>query len=252
MKLSIENQGSDDLLLLHGWGMHSGMWGDLSFPHARVDLPGHGLSAWDDSFAGLDDWVDCLAAQVVKPVDLCGWSLGGLLALRWAEKYPDQVRSLVLVTSTPCFVQQVGWDCAMAASVLAGFAEALQQNYLATLKRFLSLQLRGGAEERALLLAMRDLLVSRGEPSQKALVQGLEILRDTDLRGILPSIRQRTLVIAGEKDTLTPAGASEFMGQQLPNAELVVVKGASHVPFLSHQLEFERLLMGFVGKAWEK
>jgi pimeloyl-ACP methyl ester carboxylesterase len=37
------------------------------------------------------------------------------------------------------------------------------------------------------------------------------------------------LVIAGEKDTFTPASLSEFMAEQMPKAELLMIKGGSHV-----------------------
>lgn len=264
MSLHVETQGSGaPLLLIHGWGMHGGMWGVVAgqlaehFRVLAVDLPGHGYSAVRDSsrHSGdvgmnpdllIDSIVDLLAEQFDEPLALCGWSLGGQIALRWALRNPQQIHRLALVATTPCFVRRPGWECAMAEETLAGFAAALQQDYALTLRRFLALQVRGSERERELLAALRSALTSRGEPDLAALHAGLEILRDCDLRSTLPDIRQPALVIGGGRDTLTPPQASHYLAAQLPDARLAEIEGAAHAPFLSHPDEFMRHLMSFL------
>jgi len=252
MSLRLESQGSGaPLLLIHGWGMHGGMWGQVAVQLATkyrvhsVDLPGHGASATCMPYE-LDTLVQLLSEQFDEPLTLCGWSLGGQIALRWAQLHPAQVKKLVLVATTPCFVQQQDWNCAMAAETLQDFAASLLQNHALTLKRFLALQLRGSENERELLLDLRALLFANGEPDVAALQGGLEILRDTDMRHQLNQITQPALVIAGERDTLTPLPASEYMAEALPNARLAVMQGAAHAPFLSHQQLFMQQLTSFL------
>lgn len=252
MTLHVEIHGTGaPLLLIHGWGMHGGLWGELiprlaeNFQVITVDLPGHGLSRDCGLDANnvrinshlrldIDAFVDVLAAQFSEPLHVCGWSLGGQIALRWAARFPLQIQKLILLASTPCFVQQSAWDCAMSAETLVGFAEALQQDYALTLRRFLALQVRGSDNEKALLLRLRQALFSRGEPNQAILQRGLGILRDCDLRADLPKMLTPTLVMGGERDTLTPPQASAFLAQQLPHARLELIRGAAHAPFLSH------------------
>jgi len=251
MSLHFESQGSGaPLLLIHGWGMHGGMWGQVAAQLATnyrvhsIDLPGHGGSAACTPY-DLDFLVQQLSAQFDEPLIVCGWSLGGQVALRWAQLHPAQVEKLVLVATTPCFVQQENWSCAMAAETLQDFAASLLQNHVQTLRRFLALQLRGSENERELLLDLRARLFANGEPDAVALHGGLEILRDTDLRHQLNQITQPTLVIAGERDTLTPLQASEYMAQAL-NARLAVIQGAAHAPFLSHPQLFMQQLTSFL------
>lgn len=250
------------LLLIHGWGMHGGMWGGVAeklAAHCRVlavDLPGHGFSSRIEdrglrseeqaSAFTLDSIVDELSAQFDEPLTVCGWSLGGQVAMRWAARHPQQVSRLVLVASTPCFVRQADWPSAMAAETLAEFAAALQQNYALTLRRFLALQVRGSEQERELLATLRNALFSRGEPDLAALQGGLEILRDCDLRNALPDIKQSALVMAGERDTLTPPQASQYMAAQMPEAQLATISGAAHAPFLSHPDEFVKHVVNFL------
>jgi pimeloyl-[acyl-carrier protein] methyl ester esterase len=250
-----EYAGSEEsgtpLLLIHGWGMHGGMWGGVAeklaqyFHVLAVDLPGHGQSAAMAHY-DLDRVVDILSAQFREPLNVCGWSLGGQVALRWAMRYPQQVQRLVLVASTPCFVRLDDWKYALSVEILEEFATNLQQNYAQTLKRFLSLQMRGSEQEREILAILRDGLFSRGEPDLFALQAGLEILRTSDLRAALPEVQQATLVLAGERDTLIPLQATQYLAQQMPNAELVKIKGAAHAPFLSHPEEFVGHMVKFL------
>ena len=135
----------------------------------------------------------------------------------------------------------------MAADTLQDFAASLLQNHALTLKRFLALQLRGSENERELLLALRARLYANGEPDIAALRGGLDILRDTDLRSQLTQITHPTLVIAGERDTLTPSAAAEYLAQTLPNACLVKIQGAAHAPFLSHTDQFMTAVLNFMG-----
>ena len=233
--------------------MHGGIWDSVvpqlaqQFRVHCVDLPGHGYSKGKgERDYTLDSIVDALSQHFVESLTVCGWSLGGQVAMRWAQLFPAQVRKLILVASTPCFVQRAGWQCALDADVLQQFASALAQHYQSTLKRFLALQLLGSGAERELLADLRSRIFSRGEPDMEALYGGLHILRDTDLRAILPQLAQAALVIAGERDALTPPAASEYLARQLPDARLAVIKGAAHVPFLSHPQIFVEQITGFL------
>lgn len=252
MNLHVESSGSGSpLLLIHGWGMHAGVWEDTArklsadFRVHCVDLPGYGRSKAIGAVS-LDAIVDALSATIAEPVTACGWSLGGQIALRWAALEPDKVRRLILVASTPSFTRHADWDFGLESDVLKQFAADLEQNYAATLRRFIALQLRGSENERVLLTKLRERLFSRGEPDPGALRTGLDILRDADLRAESPGIRQPTLVIAGERDKLTPPEASSWLAQTMPAARLEIIAGAAHAPFLSHPDHFVELLKSFL------
>src|SRR5512141_808528 len=118
--LHVETLGSGaPLLLIHGWGMHGGVWTDVAeklaadFQVHVVDLPGNGASAPLPA-TDLDTLVDALSARFPGPLSVCGWSLGGQLALHWAAREPEQMRRLILVASTPCFAEREGWLFGMA------------------------------------------------------------------------------------------------------------------------------------------
>ena len=263
MTLHVEVTGrGEPLLMLHGWGMHGGIWSDAVAQLAQhfrvhcVDLPGHGQSALitpspvglgrERGLVLLDEIVQQLSAQFDQPVTLCGWSLGGQIALRWAMREPEKIKRLVLVSSTPCFAERNDWLFGMPQHILQQFADDLEKNHTATLRRFIGLQVRGSEHERETLATLREQLSSHGEPDRGALRGGLEILRDADLRDVLPEIKQPALVIAGERDKLSLPEASHYLARKLANAREVEIKGAAHAPFLSHRAEFVGHLLDFV------
>jgi pimeloyl-[acyl-carrier protein] methyl ester esterase len=254
-RLHVESVGAGPpLVLLHGWAMHSGMWGsvvaDLAprFRVHAVDLPGHGHSV------AVAPWtLDAVVAEVAaafaghdEPLAVVGWSLGGVVALRWALASPERVGRLALICTTPCFVARHDWPHAMAAAALAQFGDELRVAYRLTLLRFLSLQLRGSDGGRAALATMRGHLFARPDPAPAVLAEALCALAATDLRAGAPEIRQPALVVAGERDALTPCAAGEWLARALPHARFTAIAGAAHAPHLSHPAEFGVALNGFL------
>ena len=242
------------LVLLHGWAMHSGFWGPLVPRLARrhrvhaVDLPGHGESAAPPKFT-LDGAVAALEAAFATagpPLTLVGWSLGGLIAMRWALVRPHRVRRLVLVATSPRFISGEDWPHAMAPETLDRFGDELRVAWRLTVQRFLALQLQGTLHSRALLADMRERLLARKAPSTATLVEALAVLRNSDFRDEVARIEQPTLVISGDRDTLAFPGAGRYLGDGLPNARFVLISGAAHVPFLSHAEAFNAALDGFL------
>mgnify|MGYP001559869254 CR=1 FL=1 len=240
-----ERQGSGlDLVLVHGWGLHGGIWGDLParlakyFRVTTLDLPGHGRSREVSSDLSLAAFTDSVAELCPGAAIWLGWSLGGLIALHAALRHPQKVAKLVLVGATPKFVQAPDWPHAMPTEVFAGFARSLAQDYRATLLRFLSLHAGNSESARALLKQLRAEMFAQGEPQPEALAAGLAILEQTDLRARLMEIQVPALVVHGSHDRLAPPAAGEYLAAQLPQARLLRLEGAGHAPFLSHAALF--------------
>lgn len=252
MSLYIDTQGSGpDLVMLHGWGLHGGLFGPVIEPLAQhfrlhlVDLPGHGRSPMLEGDYTLETVAEAIADEVPAGAHWLGWSLGGRIALA-AARDGAAIDKLILVGANPCFTQKPDWPHAMPEAELEQFATSLRDNYKVTLQRFLAVQSRGSERAREELRNLRESLFAHGEPDPQALAGGLEILRSADLRPALAAINQPTLVLHGERDTLAPLAAAEYTAAQLPNGRLKVVAGAGHAPFISHPESFIRAVVEFL------
>jgi len=239
MKLYTQTGGNGpDLVLIHGWGLHAGVWDEFAplletdFRVTRIDLPGHGRSEWQGEIS-LDDMVDAVLAATPETAVWLGWSLGGLVATGAALKMPAKVAALVTIASTPCFIRKPDWQSAMLPDMLEVFAGELEKDYAQTLGRFLALQVRGSDNASSVLRSLRAKLLTHGEPDTAGLRAGLEILRSTDLRGSVAAIDCPTLFIMGERDTLVPVSAGHAACEFFPDAQLQVIEGAGHAPFIA-------------------
>jgi pimeloyl-[acyl-carrier protein] methyl ester esterase len=253
MSLHVDCAGTGpDLVLLHGWGMHSGAWAEeiprLARKHRvhAIDLPGHGRSA--AAHAGsFDAAADEIARLVPEDAVVCGWSLGGLLAQRIAHRHPRKVRRLVLVASTPCFVQRPDWSAAMTAGTLESFATGLEGDRAGTLARFVRLNALHGTGSRDAIRAFIARLDERGPPSPAALAASLDWLRETDLRAEAATISAPTLVVHGARDALAPVEAGRWLARTIPDSRLVEISDAAHLPFFTHREAFLAAMESFLG-----
>lgn len=238
---------SPQTVFLHGWGLHGGIWSETlaALPGMAPDLPGYGAAPAVTPYRA-ETLADALAAALAEPVNLVGWSLGGMVALALAVRHPGKVARLALVGASPAFVNRPGWAYGLTPEVLTGFADSLRLDYRATLLRFLSLQARGGDAAREVTGRLRETVFQRGEPDAAALAAGLDLLRDVDLRETAPRVACPTLVLHGAYDILCPVDAGRWLAERIPGARLALHERAAHAPFLSHPAWFAETVGGFL------
>lgn len=230
---------AEDLVLLHGWGLHSIVWDPIMpallerFRVTVVDLPGMGQSPLPNGDYDLDFVVGQVRRVLPQRCHLMGWSLGGLVALKLALEEPERIDSLVTVATTPRFTATDDWPAAMRPEILAKFAEMMEEDYEGTLVRFLALNCKDSPTMREDIALLKDILYFCGLPAQRALRGGLEILRDSDLRNELVRLDVPALMMFGENDNLVPAAVMAQVEKLNPGIRLALLKGLAHVPFLS-------------------
>ncbi len=259
--IHIESTGKGpNLVLLHGWAMNGAVWQPLvrslskQFTLHIVDIPGMGLSRPIEPY-NLHAIAEKVAEMLPANADILGWSWGGQVAMRIALDHPDAVRRLVLVGSTPCFVNkeasksQPAWQAGIAPEVFNQFATKVDADYQKTMTQFLTLQCMGDIRARITVRMLRKKFEERPAPSTQTLQKALHILLETDLRAEVAALRKPTLLIHGDRDTLAPVQAAHWMMQNLPIGFLRVMAGASHAPFLSHQEHFIDALVQFLEPA---
>jgi pimeloyl-ACP methyl ester carboxylesterase len=216
------------VVLVHGLSGSSRWWrrniGALT-PHRRVyvvDLIGFGASRARHPFvlaeaaSYLTQWLDQLE---LARVSLVGHSMGGLIAAELAADAPERVDRLVLVDPA---VLPLDTHLTTHALSLLGELRTISPSFLPVL--------------------VADAL--RAGPL--TLWRAAMALMLADLRPKLAQIRAPTLVIWGERDALAPLAFAQQLAQYLQYEELVVIKGAGHVPMWDCPQAFNRVLTGFL------
>jgi pimeloyl-[acyl-carrier protein] methyl ester esterase len=248
--LHTETFGSGpNLMMVHGWAMHSGVWRDFAERLAErvrvtlIDLPGHGRSGVLDDFS-LDRVAEALADAAPQRAHWLGWSLGALFALRIAERHPERVQSVMLMAGSPRFVSEPDWP-GVEPLLLAQVATNLEANYTAALKRFIGLQTFGLDNARSLARRIETALNECEPPETGALRGGLSVLRQADLRDALRRMACPSLVVLGAHDRLVPKAVGPALQMLAPQLELHVLD-AAHLPFATHPEESASLILDFV------
>lgn len=241
------------ITLVHGWAMHSGIWRlfarELAKHHqvTLIDLPGHGGSGAIIPFTL--ETVSKALVDAVADENSCwlGWSLGAEVVLEIARRFPERVNSLILLAGTPYFVQKGLWP-GMDGRILDSFAESLKQDSQTALLRFLSLQVKDLVDQKTALQELKALVFESPAPDPQTLQDGLNILKQADLRAEFAGLKIPVAVILGQLDTLVPVAVAGKMQDLLPGIDLTVIDRAGHVPFLSHQQAVVKAVCHFMDK----
>ena len=151
-----------------------------------------------------------------------------------------------MIAATPRFVRGEDWPHAVEPAVFEQFGRELASDFGGTLERFLALDVMGSANAREELRTLRQRLVERGAPTERALLEGLRLLESTDLRGALPTLGKPSLWIAGQRDRLVSPAAMQAAAALAPGGQALTIAHGGHAPFLGHADEVAAALQHFV------
>jgi pimeloyl-[acyl-carrier protein] methyl ester esterase len=135
-----------------------------------------------------------------KKFYVCGWSLGGKLALLLAEKAPERILGLVLIATNPIFLETSLWPGIKQHAFTTLYREFLS-SFKSALKTFLSLQIIGSRQSTALKKSLSPFLLL--DVSREQVSLSFEILA-IDQLSIMKKIRVPTRFFLFKQDKLVP------------------------------------------------
>lgn len=239
------------IYFLHGWGLSAKVWDEtisLLPPDIKahcLHLPGYGISH-NRIASTFQSFAEELADTLPQNAFLCGWSLGGMVALQAAALTPNKLAGIILVGSTPCFTQSSTWTFAQPAALLDSFDTAVTADPLGTLKRFTSLINQGDINARKISRYLTQAILPTAPQEVNVLATGLNWLRNVDLRPLVAQITTPTLLVHGQHDPLMPIEAAHWLNDYLANARLEIFDQAAHAPFLNDAEKFSALLKQYL------
>jgi pimeloyl-[acyl-carrier protein] methyl ester esterase len=253
---TLVNKNAIPIVLIHGWGLNSGVWKPLldlfnkqsNYQLITIDLPGFGNNS-DVELSPYDLENICLHIEstIKQPAVYLGWSLGGLVATQMSLSYPEKVLGLVTVASSPYFVEQSinGWP-GIKENILTNFHNQLSQDTEKTISNFLKIQAMGSPHIRQDLKLITQLVMAYDLPNKKTLNNSLALLSHCDLRNRLFDIKKPFLRLYGHNDSLVPKAVIAKINLLVPQSDEYLFEGASHAPFISHLDNFYHILVDWL------
>lgn len=226
-------EGEDAVALLHGLSGSSRWWarniGGLA-AHYRVLIPdvvGFGRSRLAASqlpdvpslAAVLGEWLSFAAEG---PAHLVGHSMGGQLSVHLAARFGERIKRLVLVDAA-------GLPRPITPRMVTRFAYEMAPP-------------RQWGDPTFLPVILGDALSAGAWNVVRAL---RHILRD-DVRPLLTEIRQPTLILWGERDSIIPPRHGEEMRRLIPESRLLVLRGTYHNPMVDDPAAFNHAVLAFL------
>jgi pimeloyl-[acyl-carrier protein] methyl ester esterase len=209
MKIKFLGGRGEPLLMIHGWGVNSEIWVSLVdelklFASVYlIDLPGMGGSSSISPYT-LDNIAKEIKANVpIKKFNILGWSLGGQVAMSLAIRMPEFVEKLILMSTTPCFVEKKDWPYGVNKQFFSNFELEAKQNLNNTLLKFFLIQTRDINDSKNVMRFLKNTFIEIRDDNKSSMQSALNVLKETDLRNEVQKIDKPTLIIAGDKDRLT-------------------------------------------------
>jgi sigma-B regulation protein RsbQ len=252
-------QGKPPLLLSNGFGYSQRLWQSLVPALAQdyqVILFDHVGTGASDSTAYQAEKYAHLAGYAQDLLDICrvleleqavlvGHSVGAMIALLAASQTPAYFAKVVLLTPSPCYLNEPGYYGGYERADLEQLLTLMQTDYSGWMSLLVDLLL-GPMAPPDLAEETQQCLSATASPMVQQFAQVTFL---SDHRAAVPGLSLPTLVVQSQEDFIAPAQVGGYLVAHLPNAQLVTLPTAGHCPQLSAPRETLTALRSFLRQA---
>lgn len=232
IEISYERRGAGTpLMLVHGFPLDHTLWNETAsllegdFDLILPDLRGFGGSTTIETPYLMSDMADDLAAILdhlgIGKTALAGHSMGGYVALAFAKKYPHRVSGLALVSS------QTAADAPDRKEGRYKTAQDVAEKGVEVVADAMTPKLSSNAEVQAFA---RVSILRQGKAGVIGALKAMAEREDS--MPILSSFDFPVVLIHGDADALIPLEKAQEIKEALPDAKLVILQGAGHLPMM--------------------
>ena len=232
IRLAYERRGTGSpLVLLHGYPLDHHLWDEVvpllqdTFDLIVPDLRGFGESSTVDSFYAMEDIASDIAALLdhleIEKTAIVGHSMGGYVALAFARLYPERITGLGLVST------QVLADAPDRRDGRYKSAAEVADKGIASVVAAMTPKFTSDAR----LQEFARESMERQQPA--AYIGALKAMAErVDSTPLLSSLTVPVVIVHGDADSLIPIDRAREVKAALPNAHLVDIGGAGHMPMM--------------------
>src|SRR6266850_1957576 len=217
---------------LHLWDAQAAALQDR-YRVLRYDIRGHGGSGVPPAPYTLEQMADdlhgLLQALGIAETHFVGLSMGGLIGMTLALKFPRAVRSLVLADTTASYgpERKPMWDDRIRVAETKGIDAVLDR----TMEAWFTAPFRAARPD---VIARIRAMLAPTDP--------------VGYVGAIHAIRCPTLILVGEEDRGTDITMARAMHERIAGSELTVIPKAAHCSCVEAADEFNRALLAFLAQ----
>jgi pimeloyl-ACP methyl ester carboxylesterase len=194
------------------------------------------------------DTVEEIASQLLDHLPgkfaLAGLSMGGIVAMEIFRRAPERVLRLALMDTNP-LAETPQMAAAREPQIVAVKSGRLREVMREEMK---PKYLAPGPGQQQVLDMVMDMAETLGP--EVFVRQSRVLQRRPDQQASLRKCRVPTLVLCGAHDMLCPVRRHEFMAELIPNAQLVVIEDAGHLPPLEKPEETTQALRAWMAQPY--
>lgn len=220
---------NNPILFLPGFGFKATIW------QAGLDVSLNAIFQNLPDGKTLQEITDNTVKHIKDPVTLVAWSLGGLVAMDLAHRYPDKIKKLILVATTPQFSATDNWP-GISSKVQKQFLHIAENHMDQLLNRFFNLVQTPHQDP-----LLTTILKMHQQTDKDYLSRQLTVLFNTDLREHFQTLSMPILQIWGEQDGIVSLKLQDHIKMLNPHVKHIIIKNAGHIPFLTHPQEWMAL-----------
>ncbi|OPZ99178.1 MAG: 4,5:9,10-diseco-3-hydroxy-5,9,17-trioxoandrosta-1(10),2-diene-4-oate hydrolase [Bacteroidetes bacterium ADurb.Bin408] len=244
------------IVLLHGFTEDASIWDNYTntlkenFTVLTPDLPGHGLSETWETPHTMEKQAELLKNLLdnlnIKTIVLIGHSMGGYVALAFAEAYPQYLKGLCLFHSSALA------DSPETLAVRDKTISIVRQNKFSFLSQFIP-DLFAQANRLLYEKEIQSLVAKAADMKPEGVINAIEGMKiRPDRCHVLKSLQIPILFIAGKQDNRVPV--EKLLAQMvLPtHTEALVLGNVGHMGYIEAADEILITFNNFINKIYSK
>ena len=248
-----ETQAEKTIIFLHGFPFNKNMWRQQlselpdNYTGIALDIRGHGNSTSGHGFFAIDVFAKDLGAFIshlqLEEVVLCGLSMGGYIALRSYQLFPDKIAGIVLAAT-----------------------QSKADNDAGKQKRFDSIQAVLSHGRRPFAIGFVEKVFAeksiKEQPEAVSLIKSsirrnsinsicatlLALAARTDTTAVLSQIECPALIIRGTEDRIVTREDMKLLADEIAGSSFVEMEDCGHLPNLEDPTQFNAVLNDFLAK----
>lgn len=239
------------IIFIHGFPLNKSMWNrQIEALKVKNRVIAYDIRGFGNSDTGNDDFsIELFVSDLLGLMDalnldkamLCGFSMGGYIALNAIQNHPERFNALILC-DTNCTADKPEAKEKRMKSIENIKEKGLEQYAAESLKKlFAPISVSKQIEE---IVIVKEMILKTSKPAIYKTLHALAERKATCTQ--LHEIKMPVLILVGKEDEITPPEVALLMHEKIKGSTLHIIEQAGHLSNIENGDEFNEHLIKFI------